>query len=396
MGGQLYPQGPRAPAPSLSSAGSPRSTVGQSASYFASISLNIRATCRRVSACIVSPLPPHVIGVTVLASLGRQQPVRVWRSWTMAIPPFLVAAVSFPQGAVPALAATPAPEGVLTIMFGRGIVQETDLGCVVLPGSVSLFTVADELRARELVATLPMTVSLIGTTRKCQNGHLYASWSDLGTFRDGYGWTVVSRGANNIDLTKLTDPAELEANICGSRKTFRAHGHTRVWGMFAWPQNQFTDAYQKKYVTPCYAFGRRYTSPRRTNPFPIPYPFWVYTVSVNGGKCANVALPCHVFTPRDNRDYMQPSALAANVTKAHLNGTWTLLQFYTLVKGAYGKMGDRFAWNCTSPSAADHWTSFTEYYCWKDFLRVISAIPSDMQVTDPASVATLIGRIPPR
>jgi hypothetical protein len=43
----------QAPASSLSSASSPPSTVGQSASYFASISPNIRATPRRASGCIV-------------------------------------------------------------------------------------------------------------------------------------------------------------------------------------------------------------------------------------------------------------------------------------------------------------------------------------------------------
>jgi hypothetical protein len=53
MGGQLYTQGPgRRPHPCVARV-RPPSTVGQSASYFASISPNIRATRRRASGYIV-------------------------------------------------------------------------------------------------------------------------------------------------------------------------------------------------------------------------------------------------------------------------------------------------------------------------------------------------------
>jgi hypothetical protein len=309
----------------------------------------------------------------------------------------LVAMVGGPAPS-PGIAASPMPGGVVTIMFGRGSIHLTNYQCVVLPGSVNLYTVAKDLRSRNLVATLPMTVSQIGTgpARVCSSGNLYANWTDLANFRDHYRWTVVPRGLTNADLTAVKDPAALEANICGALRPFREHGHHRAWGMFAWPQNRFTVEYQQRYVTPCYAFGRRYTGLYGTNYLPIPYPYWVRVVSVNGGKCADVTLPCHTFTFREGYDYMQPNALAATVAMAAKNGSWTLLQFYSLVWGAYGRMGDHFAWDCRSPDPADHWSSYTEYYCWNDYQKVISSIPSSVRVTDPATVAELIGRDPPR
>ncbi len=298
----------------------------------------------------------------------------------------------------PTGASAAVPGGALTIMFGRGALRATNYSCAVLPGSVSLFTVANDLRARGLTATIPMTASHAGegTTRVCSGGYRYANWADLATFRDAYGWTVVPRGLTNAALTGITDPLELERNICGAKQVFAAHGHERAWGMFAWPQNEFTSELQQRYVTPCYAYGRRYTAPYATNALPAPWPYWARSVSVNGGKCADPSLPCHTFTPKGNRDYMQPRDLAATAASARARGAWALLQFYSLVSGSYGRMGDRFAWDCRSSDPADHWTSYSEYYCWSDYLAVLRSIPAGARVVDPAEVAALTGRTPPR
>jgi hypothetical protein len=306
-----------------------------------------------------------------------------------------VASVS---GLVAAPAEADLPGGALTIMFGRGSIQATNFSCVILPGSVNLYTTAKDLRDRGMIATIPMTVSQIGTGtgRVCSGGNLYANWNDLATLRDAYGWTVVPRGLTNDALTDVADPAVLEANICGAIKPFRAHGHLRAWGMFAWPQNRFTVELQQRYVTPCYAYGRRYTGPYGTNNLPVPFPYWSRAVSVNGGKCADPSLPCHTFTPKGNRNYMQPKDLAATAALARSKGVWVLLQFYTLVSGAYGRMGDRFAWDCRSSDPADHWSSYSEIYCWNDYQSVVRSIPWGSRVTDPATVAQLTGRMPPR
>ena len=284
--------------------------------------------------------------------------------------------------------------GAVTIMFGRGTVQLTNYSCSVLPGSVSLFAAAQDLRERELAATIPMTVSHIGEgdERICNGGNLYANWTDLAELRDTYGWTVVPRGLTNDDLTLKNDPATLEANICGALEPFESHGHHDAWGMFAWPQNRWTLEYQERYVTPCYAYGRRYAGLFGTTALPAPFPYWAMTVSENGGKCANATLPCHTFTPRGNRDYMQPQALAATIDVAADKRAWVLLQFYGLVQGNFGQMGERFAWDCRSSDPADHWTSYSEIYCWDDYREVVSSIPATATVTDPASVAGLSGR----
>src|SRR5207244_5768837 len=49
-------------------------------------------------------------------------------------------------------------------------------------------------------------------------------------------------------------------------------------------------------------------------------------------------------------------------------------------------------WDCTSPNAQEHWTNDTERYCWNDYLAVVSALPANVTVTDPASVGAAWGR----
>lgn len=296
-----------------------------------------------------------------------------------------------------ALPASAAAGGYATIMFGRGQITEvTGKACTPTPGSVSLWTIADDLRQRGLTATAPVTPSQIADAPDhiCTGGSLYPNWSDLDTLRDAYGWSMVPRGLTSDSLQSVTDPAILEANVCGALQPLYQHGHSRAWGMYAWPQNRWTETQEETYVPKCYAYGRRYAAAGKSNALPIPPPaYWAYTVSINGGKCANTALACHTFTPKGNRDYMQPSALAATFNQA-LSGRWAIVQWYKIVSGSYSRIGRNPAWDCTSLDPRDHWTSAGELYCYNDYQAVISSIDPTITVTDPAGVALATGRQP--
>lgn len=286
--------------------------------------------------------------------------------------------------------------GDLTIMFGRGQITDATKSCTPVAGSVSLWTIADDVKARGLSATLPVTASQIGDgVELCEGGSMYPSWQDLASFRDNYGWSIVPRGLTSDSLQFQTDPGILNANVCGSRDNLEAKGFASAWGLFAWPQNRWTTSQEATYVPPCFAFGRKYIGDTGTNPLPITGPYWwAKTISINGGRCATTSLPCHTMSVNNNRDYMQPSTLAATGRRAY-GAYWTLFQWYRLVAGSHGTMGNSNSWNCTSTKPADHWTSQGELYCYNDYQTVLNNIDmTRLTVTDPASVATQQGLIP--
>jgi hypothetical protein len=286
--------------------------------------------------------------------------------------------------------------GDLTIMFGRGQISDATRSCAPVANSVSLWTIADNLKSRGLTATLPVTDSQIGDgVELCSGGSMYPSWQDLATFRDTYGWSVVPRGMTSDSLKYVTDPDVLNANVCGSRDNLEEHGFSSAWGLFAWPQNRWTLSEEATYVPPCFAFGRKYTNDKGTNALPIRGPYWwANTISINGGRCANAALPCHTMTVKNDRNYMQPAILAATGRLAYGND-WTLFQWYRLVTGTHGTMGKSDSWDCSSPDPAKHWTSQGELYCYDDMQAVINGIDmTRVTVTDPAGVATQQGLAP--
>lgn len=298
---------------------------------------------------------------------------------------------------LPVVLTESAQAGDLTIMFGRAQLT-TALGkrCTTPPGAVDLWTAANELKARGLTATAPVTNSQIGTTTGiCEAGSRYMTWSDLDVLRDSYGWSITPRGLTSGPLSTVTDPAVLTANVCGSRDVIESHGHMRAWGLFAWPKNRWTAAEEATYVPPCFAFGRRYVLETKSNPLPITGPYWwANVISVNGGPCLNPALPCHTLTVQFSRGYMQPSALAATAQKAY-GAFWTAIQWYRFVSGKYGTLGTGYAWDCTSPDPADHWTGKAELYCYDDFLATLNGIDmTRLTVTDPAGVAEQQGLAP--
>ena len=116
--------------------------------------------------------------------------------------------------------APPAPPlpGYLTVLFGRSMIGSATASCALRPGAVSLFTIADQLKARGIAATSNATVSQVGT---CGGTIRYATWDELATLRDSYGWTLTSRGMTTRDLATLPPDQQASRPAAASRRSPR-------------------------------------------------------------------------------------------------------------------------------------------------------------------------------
>ena len=86
---------------------------------------------------------------------------------------------------------------------------------------------------------------------------MHASWADLGTLRDTYGWTFYSGGARHANMTTMTAAQQLNES-CGSLPVLESHGHTRGWGLFGYGNDKYTTQIQANVVSTCFSYGRRY------------------------------------------------------------------------------------------------------------------------------------------
>lgn len=277
--------------------------------------------------------------------------------------------------------------GYVTIMFGRSMIGSAS-NCTLRPGAVSLFTIADLLRSRGIAATSNATIDQIGT---CPGGIQYASWAQLATLRDGYGWTLTSRGKTSRIVSTLT-AAEQFDETCGSLQTFVDHGFTRAWGMYGYPGGEPVLSVQNGPVKDCFAYGRDYEP--ASNAYPLASPFLASVYDILGGRCRNPALSCYLMNVRNARWYTPPALLAA-YANAGLDGTgrWQVLQWYLLVSGHAGTTSTTNpAWNCDSPDPRDHWTSQPELYCLTDMLWVVDHINPAVTFSDPATLGAAQGR----
>lgn len=277
-------------------------------------------------------------------------------------------------------AAVAGPSGFFTIQFGRTQFVSTDKLCKELPNSVNLLRVASLMKDRGKAGVGNVVLSRHGVSRSCFLNYVQQpSWNDLTQLRTQYGWTMVSAGMDYQNMTGLT-PDQQRAESCGSIGALARRGHTRAWGLFAYPNNRSSETIQRQVVSKCFAFGRKYGLTGTVKADATTFPNWQQTISVNGGRCADTTLACSTGT---ERTYLTPDKLVP-LTKP-LSGTWTTMQWYRFVTGT-SSLGTFAKWNCTGP-ASSHWTSDAELYCISDFLRVIDAIPSTVSVTDPATVA---------
>jgi len=296
-------------------------------------------------------------------------------------------------GVDPSQAAAPADSAFLSIHFGRTQWEQRDASCTsILPNSITLLQVAQELSSRGLTGVGNVVVSRTSSTstRNCQSRLASASWNDLAVLRDTHRWSFVSAGSTYANMTTLS-PAQQRAESCGSLQAFADHGHHRASGLFAYPNNKLTTSIQSNVVSTCFAYGRKYGS--GINRRPVPAPYLQSTVSFNGGACNDLSQPCSDTASHGGRRYALPSKLRAAMQP--MANQWSAVQFYRFVVGRRDVASDpTYAWDCTSANPSRHWTSRAEAYCWDDFRSALDAIPANVVVTDPWDIALSWGRAP--
>jgi hypothetical protein len=219
------------------------------------------------------------------------------------------------------------------------------------------------------------------------------SWDAASSLSKTYGWRFVSHSATFPTNWSTLTPARIQAETCGSAATIDAHGLLGAHGLFAWPSDSYTDAIQSAYVSTCFAFGRQYSTIPTTTAYALTPPYYQRTKGINGGACNDPTLPCYTIKARGNAGhYNLPSSIISRLNGLKA-GDWYTIQVYLLVTGrspAYKT--NPTAWDCTSADPRQHWTNDNERYCWNDYQRIVRAIPSTALVTDPLTVAHLIGR----
>jgi hypothetical protein len=308
-------------------------------------------------------------------------------------------------GSASVTAATSAPPGFLTLMIGRALYSKATSRCQTPTGMLNLDQVVSQVYAGNILnapATRPgitLTANVIpdrtrATTTKCVKQNLYPSWSDLSSLSRNYGLAVVSASQSYSNMITLTQQQQVQQS-CGSLSSFISNGFHRAWGLFAYPNNQYSTSIQSSVVDNCFAFGRSYVKPGSASAVTnqqstIAAPWFQKTVNIGGGRCHLSGQPCATYHSSTLGLYASPITLAAMTNVAP--GNWTAMQTYTFVTGSSTSGG--ILWDCTEPDWHAHWASLYEVYCWNDYLYALSKIPSTVVITDPATVAEAWGRIP--
>ncbi len=219
------------------------------------------------------------------------------------------------------------------------------------------------------------------------------SWDGASRLARQYAWHFVSHSATYPTNWAKLSPARIQAETCGSAATLDAHQLPGAHGLFAWPSNSFVDAIQTSYVSRCFAFGRQYSWIPTTAALALTPPYYQHTKGMNGGACNDPTLACYTLKAQGNAGhYNLPSAIIARM-RSLKPGDWYTIQFYLLVTGTSPTYStNKTAWDCTSSNPKQHWTNDNERYCWSDFQQIVRAIPPSFVVTDPLTVAHLLGR----
>lgn len=276
--------------------------------------------------------------------------------------------------------------GYVTILFGRTMYSIADASCNVLPGSVPLDQVAQDLASRGLKATAVVVVDRTQpTNRLCYGGSLYASWSDLASLSSTYGWSFDSDGMTHNDITTMTTTQQYQES-CDSLGYLAQHGFTSANAFYAYGDNKRTTAIQTNIVSKCFDYGRTYNGGVNSRST-LSSPWFQVTNSLLGGACSDSTQSCYHLNVNGKR-YASPVAIS-NLLQV-TGDQWVVVQFYRMVSGA--SLNTTPSWDCTSPNWQDHWTSQTEMYCINDFDQAISTIPPGTVVADPATVAAAWGR----
>lgn len=302
-----------------------------------------------------------------------------------------LAAIAVLIGMVLPATSQAAPPGFITILFGRTqFVSINGSSCQPLPNTVDLNQVASDMAARGLTGVGNVIVNRTQETGLfcARDGlSLHPGWDWLSQ-RQAQGWRFISASLDYPNMTTLAYPEQVRQS-CGSLEAFTSHSIVGAQGMFAFPNDKSTAAIQIDPVSTCFDFGRKY-GPGLNTQSQMTAPWFASTLSVGGGKCNDITLPCYT-APAPLR-YYSPDALAASMNVAP--GSWFDIQFYRFVTGSFS--GTHSSWDCTSPDWRQHWVSRNELYCYGDFLQVMdaaqAAVASGAVVTDPHSVALAWGR----
>ena len=277
----------------------------------------------------------------------------------------------------------------VTIMAGRTIYQAA---CQPTPGMRSLLQTASDLKSLGVTAVGGVVANRIGTAaRPCIRGVIYPTWNDLTTLKTTYGWNFVSQGMNYVEMTTLSTDEQRYQETGATIPALAARGHTKAWGLFNYP-NDLQDAPAQAMVSKYFSFGRVYTeSPLTNSPkSATTYPYPLLTYSINGGRCSNPSLPCYSFPVRNDRRTTALPDIVKVLRPAA--GQYGLVQFYRLVDGKYGKMGQANAFDCTSADWRNRWTGHPENFCRNTFLTAVKQRSTTAIMTTPADVATAWGR----
>jgi len=276
----------------------------------------------------------------------------------------------------------------LTLLFSRSEILDAADCRPDRTGSVNLLTqVAPALARRGIAGTGSVETGITqATARACVHykRSLTASWADLTRLRERYGWKFVSHGRTYATNLAAMTPREQWSETCGSLIDLERHGIWSGDGLFAYPDNKWSAQVETDVVSKCFAFGRRYAGGPTTRTEAMAFPHWQRTTGVGGGRCNNRALPCSRLAT--GTTYHSPVALIQTLRRLAPN-QWLTLQSYVFVTG-----DRRGHWRCSARHWQDHWTDDPERYCWNDYRRILNAIPSGVQVTDPKTVARAWGR----
>ncbi len=276
----------------------------------------------------------------------------------------------------------------LTLLFSRSEIMDASDCRPDRTGSLNLVTqVAPALARRGIAGTGSVETGITrAVSRACVHykRSLTASWADLARLRDRFGWKFVSHGRTfATNLASLT-PRQQWSETCGSLLDLERHGHWSGDGLFAYPDNKWNAKVETDVVSRCFAFGRRYAGGPTTRAEAMALPHWQRTTGIGGGRCNDPALPCSKLATVTT--YHSPVSLIQTLRRLAPN-QWLTLQSYVFVTG-----DRRGHWRCNARHWQDHWTDDAERYCWNDYRRILSAIPSRVRVTDPKTVARAWGR----
>ena len=316
------------------------------------------------------------------------------RRWALATLTFLLM-IPAQVGLIGTATAAESDPGYITLLFARAQMRATD-GCVPVAGSVSLFDIAEALSLRGVVGSAAVVTDRTNeSSERCiADIGTQASWDQLATLRDAYSWTMVSAGRAHADMTQLT-PAGQHGESCGSLQALASHGHDRAWGLFGYANNRHNTQMQENVVSTCFAYGRTYSSDGtpRNQRSGLSYPWFQSTLSINGGECNDVTLPCFEIAGVPRR-YLSPEQLGTFMAVGP--DEWIVVQSYRFVQGTNLDATSTNRFDCSSPDWRQHWTSRPELYCFDDYLAAlddaIGRVGQAVVTTDPASVSEAWGQ----